>query len=132
MLLELIQVDAQLKKITSTEWAGPCPWCGGTDRLHVWPEDNRWKCLGYEEGRNGCGRHGDSIQWLRDHRHMSFQDAAALAGGRVTSNPAQPKPPAVLQAPEGTAAPTGLWAERAWAFLQYAHEQMDGEFGNRA
>ena len=27
-----------LHQVTATEWAGPCPKCGGEDRFRVWPE----------------------------------------------------------------------------------------------
>jgi DNA primase len=39
-LLALLNRDTRLRRVASTnggEWAGPCPWCGGTDRFRVWP-----------------------------------------------------------------------------------------------
>ena len=29
------RVGARLKRVTTTEWAGPCPACGGTDRFSI-------------------------------------------------------------------------------------------------
>ena len=43
-----------LKKVTATEWAGPCPWCSGTDRFRVWAKGNYW-C---RPGPGHCGRQG--------------------------------------------------------------------------
>jgi hypothetical protein len=44
----------QLKKVSSDEWAGPCPWCGGRDRFHVWERGNYW-C---RPGPGHCGTEG--------------------------------------------------------------------------
>ncbi|NIQ88778.1 MAG: hypothetical protein GWN93_06720 [Deltaproteobacteria bacterium] len=43
-----------LKKVSATEYQGPCPWCGGTDRFHVWEKGNYW-C---RPGPGHCGRKG--------------------------------------------------------------------------
>lgn len=43
-----------LKQITRDEWQGPCPWCGGKDRFHVWAKGNYW-C---RPGPGHCGRKG--------------------------------------------------------------------------
>ena len=72
------------RRVASTdggEWAGACPWCGGTDRFRVWPERERpgWWC-------RGCERHGDAITFLREYHGMSFREAAA-AVGRAGSSP---------------------------------------------
>ena len=48
--------NLQLKRVGRTEWAGPCPWCGGTDRFHVWDRGNYW-C---RPGPGHCGKSG----WL--------------------------------------------------------------------
>uniref|UniRef100_A0A6M3J468 DNA primase n=1 Tax=viral metagenome TaxID=1070528 RepID=A0A6M3J468_9ZZZZ len=46
----------QLRKVGPTEWAGPCPFCGGRDRWHLWLQGNYW-C---RPGTGHCGRSG----WL--------------------------------------------------------------------
>jgi len=43
-----------LKKVGRNEWAGPCPWCGGNDRFHVWERGNYW-C---RPGSGHCGAEG--------------------------------------------------------------------------
>ena len=72
-LLELVNRDTPLKRVANTkggEYAGPCPWCGGDDRFHVWPNDERphYWC-------RQCNRHGDAIQYLRDCDGRSYQEA---------------------------------------------------------
>ena len=46
----------RMRKAGRTEWAGPCPWCGGTDRFHVWGAGNYW-C---RPGPGHCAKSG----WL--------------------------------------------------------------------
>lgn len=85
-VLDLAQQDVPLKQ-TSTckgaEYHGPCPSCGGTDRFCVWPErgkTGRFWC-------RQCGRKGDSIQYLRDFRGLSFLEAKQRLGLPITSSP---------------------------------------------
>lgn len=52
------------------EWEGPCPWCGGTDRFHV--TAGGWFC---REGGGHCGRKGDSIRFIQEHKQLSFPQA---------------------------------------------------------
>src|SRR6059058_4170124 len=77
-LLELLTRDTRLRRMASThggEYAGPCPFCGGRDRFRVWPNAPRprYWC-------RGCGKHGDAIQYLRDHDGLSFREAQAQVG----------------------------------------------------
>ncbi|MBV9258711.1 MAG: hypothetical protein JO215_11905, partial [Ktedonobacteraceae bacterium] len=76
-LYELISQNTSLRRVASThggEYAGPCPFCGGTDRFRVWPdaEQPSFWC------RN-CGKHGDAIQYLRERDGLSFRAARAVA-----------------------------------------------------
>ncbi len=64
-LLSLLGNDTQLRRVSSTdsgEYAGPCPFCQGTDRFRVWPyaEKPRWWC-------RQCGRKGDLIDYSEDY-----------------------------------------------------------------
>jgi len=45
-----------LRRVSSKEWAGPCIFCGGTDRFHVW-DRGTYYC---RPGAGHCGRQG----WL--------------------------------------------------------------------
>jgi hypothetical protein len=40
------RVGARLKRVTATEWAGPCPACGGTDRFSINVKRRIFNCRG--------------------------------------------------------------------------------------
>jgi DNA primase len=76
-LLSLIEQRApvRFKRTASTgggEYAGNCPWCGGTDRFHVWPHSLKSKphywC-------RGCSAKGDAISFLMEWEHLDFRAA---------------------------------------------------------
>jgi len=82
MILELAQKHVKLKRVASTgggEWAGPCPKCGGTDRLRVWDKKNQFWC-------RQCGAKGDSIEFLKWTKGLSYADAC-----RELNVPMKPK-----------------------------------------
>lgn len=53
-----------------SEWFGPCPWCKGVDRFHV--TANGWWC---REGNGHCGRKGDTIRFVQEHKKLDFPQA---------------------------------------------------------
>ncbi|EFK11201.1 zinc-binding domain of primase-helicase [delta proteobacterium NaphS2] len=74
-VLNLVRKYCEPKKVSSTkggEYHSPCPGCGGTDRFHVWPEQNEgngsWWC-------RQCGRGGDNIQFLREFEGLGYREA---------------------------------------------------------
>jgi len=85
----------KLKKKTANEYSTSCPWCGGTDRFCIWPNENTYWC-------RQCNRKGDIIQWFIDMDGMDFKDAAIAAGRedkikKAESNvtPINKKPPVI-------------------------------------
>ena len=88
--MALIGRDTELRRVASThggELAGPCSLCHqggsrttGTDRLHVWPRQGRWACLGPRAGRNGCDLHGDAIDYLRHRDGLGYREACDRPG----------------------------------------------------
>lgn len=67
----------RLKRVGRTEWAGPCPWCGGTDRFHVWERSN-YMC---RVGPGHCGRSGwldelDNAKPVTDADRLAWRVAA--------------------------------------------------------
>lgn len=116
MINSLLQQDGhRIKKAASTqggEYAGPCPWCGGRDRFRVWPNKNRYWC-------RACGKSGDAIQYLRDFRELSYQDACSFVGRDPgPHNATRPAPAAWV--PQETNRPSELWRKKARAFLDGA------------
>jgi len=111
---DLIGRDTTLTKAASTyggEYAGPCPFCGGTDRFRVWPAPHegkpRYWC-------RQCQRHGDAIQYLRDRHGLSYQEARDRLGLATTLSPARSQP----QPPEAIAPPPAQWQFAALAFVE--------------
>jgi DNA primase len=78
-LLALIGQDTRLKRVAGTaggEYAGPCPFCGGRDRLRVQPARRRWWC-------RRCGqdtRWEDAIDYVRKRDRVDFGEACRRLG----------------------------------------------------
>ena len=79
-ILSLIEKDTSLKRTAGTkggEWAGPCPFCGGTDRLRVWPNHpegrGQWWC-------RQCGKQGDAIDYVRARDNVGYREACEALG----------------------------------------------------
>ena len=83
-LLTVIGRDVELRKVATTkggEYAGPCPMCGGRDRLRVWPHHPggrgaQWWC-------RGCSKGGDAIAYLVELGDLTAL-GAAWARGKFT------------------------------------------------
>ncbi len=124
-ILGLLQQDGnQLKKVSNThggEYAGPCPFCGGDDRFRVWPEQDRFWC-------RQCGKAGDSIQYLRDTKGMTYMQAcdALRAEPRVKPSTRQER---AVWTPRETITPQKTWQEKASAFLAWTEKHLQ-ENGN--
>lgn len=121
-LLNLLENDGNtLKHLAGTnggEYAGACPWCGGRDRFRVWPEHDggRYWC-------RQCGKAGDSIQYLRERRGLSFKQACECLGRDPGARspgqrPAHSAPAAWT--PRDATAPAAAWQARARSFLDQA------------
>jgi DNA primase len=122
-LLELLGRDTQLKRVASTrggEYAGPCPLCGGTDRLRVHPfwERPEWWC------RHCCdeGKWDDAIGYVRRRDGVGFRDAVQrlVGGAALDARPRPARPVPVEDDPE----PSPVWRQRAEAFVAWAEDQL--------
>jgi len=113
-LIELIEADGgTMKRAAATsggEWAGACPWCGGRDRFRVWPEQDGYWC-------RQCNKAGDSIQYLRERRGLSFKAACGVLGREPGPRSGGPTPKRAAWTPREPKAPGAAWQERARAFL---------------
>jgi hypothetical protein len=64
----------QLRRVGRTEWAGPCPWCGGQDRFRMWERGNYW-C---RPGPGHCGRAGWLDELDSDSKPLTPQELTDL------------------------------------------------------
>lgn len=116
-LLTALETDGHhLKKQSQKELAGPCPWCGGTDRFIVTPSagkrgDGRFWC-------RQCNRRGDVIDYIEFSRNISKKEAFILAGLKLPATnqrrplPKSPPRPAGIQ-PKEYHCPDSIWQSRA-------------------
>ena len=67
-LLEIVQEQVQLKR-TGSDWRGPCPFHGGTNRnFAVIPKDNYYYCF-------VCHAKGDVFTWYRERFGLDYPSA---------------------------------------------------------
>jgi hypothetical protein len=67
----LAEQDTTLKRKSATEFAGPCPFCGGTDRFAVKPSENIWLCRHCTDGK-----WTDAIDYAMRRGNTTFLDVA--------------------------------------------------------
>lgn len=115
-LIDLIGNEVQLRRESRDEWSGPCPLCGGTDRLHV--RHDSFFC------RNCRPEFGDAIDYARWRHNLDFRAAVAFLAGGVPEAPraAKVKPTAHPSNPGGAAMADDIDAivERAQAQIAKA------------
>ena len=79
-------VGGSLKRVATTgggELAGPCPFCGGTDRFRVQPESNIWLC-----------RHCTNGKWRDVVDFVAVRDGISIAeAARVLTDSSFPASP---------------------------------------
>jgi len=123
-LVELLRAfNFEVKKVASThggEFAGPCPFCGGKDRFRVWPLQGKYN--GKYWCRN-CSRHGDSVQFLREFKEMSFNEALAFLGKEENMN-VIPISKGIHFKPRKTVLPSDVWTTRAALLIEISHKKL--------
>lgn len=72
-------------KLFGREYTGSCPWCGGRNRFHVYPDGGgyipglghlgKFHCMDERQGRAGCGKKGDMIRYIELRENVSFVEA---------------------------------------------------------
>lgn len=129
-LLELIGGDTRLKRIASTrggEYAGPCPFCGGTDRLRVQPEQGLWWCRSCSDS----DRWQDAIGYVMRRDGVPFAEAVRTLGGEDRVRKTTVRHPAPAAAPPPPP-PSRLWQQRAEAITREAVDTLWSDRGTRA
>lgn len=144
-LLELAGKDTYLKRVSATdggEYAGACPFCGGSDRFRVWPEQGRWHCLGQTASRKGCDRAGDAIDYVRERDHLDFQGAVEHLTGPIPeesdAKPAQTAGESLRTPLSGSDSaqrvqpPPEAWQNSARAFVSVSQDRLWSDAGAKA
>jgi len=129
-LYDLIANTGQtLKRKTANEYAGPCPFCGGTDRFIVTSDKDLYWC-------RQCNKRGDSIQYLRDVKGMTYNEACLQLGRELTSRAWQPlqrkAKTKTTWIPRTTTTPGELWQQTAQAFLERTQSTLSHDQGKQA
>jgi DNA primase len=132
----LTLAGGDLRRVATTkggEYAGPCPLCGGRDRLRVWPDHpggkgGQWWC-------RQCGKGGDLPALLvelgkltpAEAGRMRRGDGRALVGTSAPANrPPTPRNPGRL------AAPGPEWQRAARAFVTKCAAELWAPSGAQA
>jgi hypothetical protein len=78
-ILTAAQRFGALKRVGASEYAGPCPVCGGKDRFSVNIEKQLWNC-------RGCGKGGDVIGLAQHAGGTTFAEAVAALSGETRAS----------------------------------------------
>ena len=132
-LIALIGADTTLRKVANThggEFAGPCPFCGGKDRLRVQPERHRWWC------RQCGGNHwSDAIGYVRKREHASFEEACRRLSGDIVPQLKQAmttKTKTINESNSITCPPSAKWQSRAKEIIVECEANLWSDSGVKA
>jgi hypothetical protein len=107
-LLRLVEPDTTLIRIANThggEYAGPCPFCRGTDRFHIVPSAGKWYC------RQCTPRGGDAIDYVQRREQVAFQEAVDLLVGLTVWVPQRME---MRMRPKAQPIALPNWTQPAW------------------
>ncbi|MFH1103236.1 MAG: CHC2 zinc finger domain-containing protein [Pseudomonadota bacterium] len=108
--MTLVDLIPDLTRKTAKEYAGACPWCGGEDRFIVFQETGRYWC-------RQCGKRGDTIQYLRETKGLSYQEACEALDVEPRNNGNGRRRTPEPFTGRLTVSPGERWQEQARAFL---------------
>jgi len=115
---DLVSRYVSVNRVASGEWEGPCPQCGGDDRLHC--AEDWWFC------RQCHPKRGDAIDFLRHATGCTFQEATE----KLTNQPWPERKPHVnqpkAQRPDDRQAD---WFEDAAALMRQHQIALPGSEG---
>lgn len=124
-------VGGNLKRVATTgggELAGPCPFCGGTDRFRVQPENNIWLCRHCTDGK-----WRDVVDFVAMRDGISIAQAARAITDLTfpafpgRSGKVKPKPAYYSYKP-----PTQEWQADGWQAVDRCNAALFGEGGANA
>jgi len=126
-LIELIKSDLGEPHGVGHRPFWQCPFHEDRDpSLTITPDESHWKCF-------GCGRFGDAIDWARERRGISFQEAISYLTGQekvFSSTRHQSRHPAPI--PKCSPEPTADWIRRASCVVEHYAKLLQSPQGAKA
>lgn len=136
--IDLLTLAPDLRRVATTkggEYAGPCPLCGGRDRLRVWPahpggKGGQWWC-------RQCNKGGDLPALLVELGKLTPAEAGKMrrgdgqALGSLGISTLAPRTPAPRN-PDRLAAPGPQWQAAAGAFVAKCAAELWAPSGAQA
>ena len=131
-LLALAASVVALRRESGSESAGPCPKCGGDDRLHV--KADAWFC------RQCHPDFGDAIEWNQWLYGDTFSDSVQRLTGytgdakasRLNRAAMAGKPPVAPRPIQTITPPSEEWRQRAAVYVQACRGRLASEEGAAA
>jgi DNA primase len=136
-LLGLIGRDTALRRVASTnggEYAGPCPFCGGRDRLRVQPSaagKGRWFCRQCTGDPQAGGHWLDAIDYVRQRAGVGYREACTLLDVEAQLPQQEHKPPLRPTVPQ-EASPPAFDQAAALAAVEECERQLWSDAGAKA
>lgn len=118
------------------EYTGTCPFgCGASDAFHIWNDIDdipgigylgRYDCMDSSQGRNGCGKSGNMIDYIQEQENVDFDEACKILGidaDTVRNYRREQAGKAPLERKTQkqrlrALGETNIWQATAWAFLR--------------
>ena len=110
----------KLKRESSRELSGQCPWCGGRDRLRVWPDEN-----GGGFWCRVCGKGGDMVRYHMLTTGKRYFDACFDLG----VEPRFERPKTAGYTFKRAPVPPMLWRKNAAEVLKQYQDILMSEIG---
>lgn len=117
------------KRKSSTEFAGPCPWCNGDDRFSIIPSNDHFVC-------RMCKCAGDSIEFVKKYHKKTYFEACTYLNIQphinfksldVSNN--KDSENQIIWKPRETINPPEEWQKKATAILFESYKYLMSSAG---
>lgn len=120
-LIDLAKQRVELHRESSAEWSGPCPLCGGDDRLHV--KADAFFC------RKCHPEFGDAIEYVRWLHRVDFVGAVGILTGQTQGPKVRTMTPQpTTKQPERKHVQHSGWVEQVQPMVDAAKERIEDGF----
>ncbi|TXH46398.1 MAG: hypothetical protein E6Q97_29710 [Desulfurellales bacterium] len=126
-LVSLAGQRVELRKESATEWSGPCPLCGGHDRLHV--KATGFFCRNRSCWSAGADKFGDPIDYARWLYRVDFAGAVSILTGQSVQPEVRPATPRPSTATQAKPKQYDGWADQVGGMVATAQERLESAAG---